>query len=224
MRHDDDKTFRGQLLVEPLEAGRGQRVQAVRRLVHQDDAGVQRDGTGDGQSPKLPAGQTIGAGIEVARFQADLVEGSPRAAFDLPSGQFGGATEGQCYVLERGSGKRHGPLRNQPDTLTQRRRKEGGVSYVPAPQRDFSAEFQVGIVFVLPYGGAQQGRLAAARGSQDDGGPALGQFERQIVEDLDPAAMDGHVAKHEHQPGLLLKRARAPNSRTLTTISDRAVA
>jgi hypothetical protein len=54
---DDDAIAAAQFVDQFLDLGRCDGIECGARLVHQDDFGIDRDGTGDAQALLLPAGQ-----------------------------------------------------------------------------------------------------------------------------------------------------------------------
>ncbi len=150
------------------------RVEVGQRLVEQEHRRLAHDGAADGDALALPAGEVARPPVEIGG-ELQRLRGAAHAAVDLGLVRLGEAqAEGHVLVdahvrIERVGLEHHG------DVALGRRHV---VDLAPA-DRDLA-----GGDLLQPGDQAQQGRLAAARGTDEDDELAVLHLEIDVVEDL----------------------------------------
>src|SRR5215217_4911293 len=198
---DDDAVLLAQIVDQLFDLGRGDGVQRRAGLVHQDHLGLDRDGAGDDQALLLTAGKA-GAGLMQAVGdlvpEAGLLQRRLDDAFQLLLAR-GEAVDARAVgdVLEDRLRERVGLLEDHPDLGAQDHRVDRLGVHVVAVDLDLPLDAGAGDGVVHAVDAAQEGRLAAARRTDEGGDRLAGDVDRDGVERLLVAVEDVDVPDHD---------------------------
>src|SRR5215831_11736404 len=197
VRDDRDRVVLGQFLDQFLDLGGRNRIERRARLVEQDHLGTDRDGAGDAEPLLLAAREAQARGIELV---LDLVPQCAAAqrlldpTVHLGLGNLLIEADAEGDVLVDRHRKRRRLLEHHADPRPQQIEIETGIENVGLVQHQLADRALPRIEIVHPVEDAQQGRLAAARRS-DEGGDAIGaQREIDVLQRMVFAVVEIQVA------------------------------
>ena len=178
MGDDDDCVVRLELGDEVLDGERGDGVQGGAGLVHEQDGGLDRDGTGDAQALLLAAGQSQARPVQTVLDLVPQVGPAQGGLHQVVSvGLLDAAVvethAGQDVLGDGHRGEGVGPLEDHADGAAHLDGIDAGTVEVDAIDDDLPLDAGAGDGLVHAVEGAQEGGLPAAGGA-DEGGDGLG--------------------------------------------------
>src|SRR5215207_38301 len=188
MGDDDDAEILLELVDELFDAGGGDGIERGTRLVHQNDLGIDGNGSGDAQALLLAArkaGARRGEAVLHLVEQAGTPETGNHDVVELAA-RAGNAVDTRSIgdILEDRFGKGIGLLKDHADTRAQEHGIEIAVVDILAVDLNCSLDASTRDRIVHAVDGAKKGGLAASRGPDEGRHRTIGNIDRQVGDGL----------------------------------------